>query len=273
MKQFIILALATLLLACNGNTTGDDGLTQVTDPVFTAAPQLKYNIVNIYPHDTTAYTQGLELHNGKMYEGTGDYENSSLRITDYKTGKVEQKHFIGAGKTFGEGITIFKGKIYQLTWQSNIVYVYNLGDINKVEKTFTWPYQGWGITNNGTDLIVSDGTANLYFVNADDFKIKSRISVTEDGVLQNGLNELEFVDGFVYANIYQANVILKIDAATGKVAGKLSLPADLIEKNAPGYVPVPEDEVLNGIAYDSASKKFFITGKRWPKMFEITIQQ
>lgn len=268
MKYYYPIILLTLLYSCNGSKENDP----VTDPVFTPAPQLNYNIVNIYPHDSSAYTQGLQLYNGKMYEGTGDYQNSSLRITDYKTGKVEKKHVMGSEKIFGEGITIFKGKIYQLTWQSHEVYVYDQGNVEKPIKTFNWPYEGWGITNNGTDLIVSDGSANLYFVNADDFKVKSRITVSEDGVLQDALNELEFVNGFIYANVYQKDVILKIDPATGKVAGKLNLPADLIEKNAPGFVPEPGDEVLNGIAYDSASKKFFITGKRWPKLFEVTIQ-
>lgn len=272
MKQYAALALLALLYACNGEKNGDEPLTEVNDPVFKAAPLLTYNITNVYPHDTSAYTQGLQLHNGKMYEGTGDYANSSLRITDYKTGKVEKKHMIGGDKIFGEGITIFNGKIYQLTWQSNTVYVYDVSNIDKSEKTFSWPYEGWGITNNGTDLIISDGSANIYFVNPADFKVKNRISVNEDGVLQNGLNELEFVNGFIYANVYQTDAILKVDPVTGKVAGKLNLPPDLIEKNAPGYIPEPNDEVLNGIAYDSASKKFFITGKRWPKMFELTIE-
>jgi glutamine cyclotransferase len=272
MKQYAFLLLLALLYACNGGKNGDEPLTEVNDPVFKSAPQLTYNITNVYPHDTGAYTQGLQLHNGKMYEGTGDYENSSLRITNYKTGTVEKKHMIGSDKIFGEGITVFNGKIYQLTWQSNNVYVYDLKNIDKAEKTFSWPYEGWGITHNGTDLIISDGTANIYFVNPADFKVKSRISVNEDGVLQNGLNELEFVNGFIYANIYQADVIVKIDPATGKIAGKLIFPADLIQKNAPGFIPEPNDEVLNGIAYDSTSKKFFITGKRWPKLFEVIIQ-
>ncbi len=271
MKQYRALAILVLLYACDGGKKDDDGLTVVNDPVYVPAPALTYNIVNVYPHDTAAYTQGLQLYNGKMYEGTGDFENSSLRITDYKTGKVEKKHLMGSDKIFGEGITIFNGKIYQLTWRSNIVYVYDLNNIDKPVKTIAWPYEGWGITNNGTDLIISDGTANIYFVNAEDFKIKKRISVNEDGVLIDSINELEFVDGSIYANVYQKDIILKIDPATGKVTGKLNLPG-VIEKNAPGYTPEPGDEVLNGIAYDSTTKKFFITGKRWPKLFEVTIQ-
>lgn len=271
MKQFIALALIASIYSCNGGSGTDDTAGVDTDLIPKSAPQISYNIVNIYPHDTTSYTQGLQLYNGKMYEGTGDYEKSALLITDYKTGKAEKKHPIGSQKIFGEGITIFNGKIYQLTWQNNVVYVYSVSNIDKPEKTFTWPYQGWGITHNGTDLIISDGSANLYFVNPDDFKVKKRITVTEDGVPMDSLNELEFIDGFVYANVYQDDFILKIDPADGKVAGKLNL-SGIIEKHAPDFIPEPGDEVLNGIAYDSAGKKLFITGKRWPKLFEITLQ-
>jgi glutaminyl-peptide cyclotransferase len=269
MKKYLYAALAIILFACNNDKTDapatDDSLKHKE------APAINYTIVNVYKHDTGAYTQGLQLYNGKMYEATGDYANSSLRITDYKTGKVEKKHAMGSKDIFGEGITIFKGKIFQLTWQSNVVYVYDLNNIDKPVKTFTWPYEGWGITNNGTDLIISDGSANLYFVNADDFKVKSTIAVTEDGVSMEALNELEFADGYVFANVYQTDVILKIDPASGHVAGKINMPG-IIEKYAPDFNPKPNDEVLNGIAYDSASKKFFITGKHWPKLFEVALQ-
>jgi glutamine cyclotransferase len=269
MKKYICPVLAALLLAC-GNAKND--IPETDDSLkHKEAPAINYTILNVYPHDSAAYTQGLQLYNGKMYEATGDYINSSLRITDYKTGKVEKKHPMGTKEIFGEGITIFKGKIYQLTWRSHVVYVYDINNIDKPVKTFTWPYEGWGITNNGTDLIISDGSANLYFVNADDFKLKTTIAVTEDGVSMESLNELEYVDGFVFANVYQSDIILKIDPASGHVAGKINLPG-IIEKYAPGYVPEPGDEVLNGIAYDSLTKKFFITGKRWPRLFEVALQ-
>ncbi|WP_462220992.1 glutaminyl-peptide cyclotransferase [Ferruginibacter sp.] len=268
MKYTFASALVIFLAACNG---GDKTIDPVDpDLVHKDAPKIAYNIVNIYPHDTSAYTQGLQMYNGKLYEGTGDWANSSLRISDLKTGKVEKKHLMGSTEIFGEGINIFKGKIYQLTWKNNIVYVYDINNIDKPLKTFNWPYQGWGITNNGTDLIISDGTANLYFVDAETFRVKSTVAVTEDGVPIDSINELEYIDGFVYANVYQSDFIIKIDPSSGHVTGKIDLPG-IIQKNAPGYIPVPEDEVLNGIAYDSASKKLFITGKRWPKMFEITL--
>ena len=268
MKQFLTIAVVILFAACTGN----DKDKEVEDPSLkrVEAPKLAYNIVNVYPHDTSAYTQGLQFYNGKLYEGTGDYETSSLRITDLKTGKVEKKHMMGSAEIFGEGINIFKEKIYQLTWRSNIVYVYDVNNIDKPIKTFKWPYEGWGITNNGTDLIISDGSANLYFVDPETFKVKSTVAVTEDGRSIDSINELEYVDGFVYANVYQSEFIVKVDPASGHVAGKIDMPG-IIEKYAPGYIPKPGDEVLNGIAYDSATKKLFITGKRWPKMFEVKL--
>ncbi len=270
MKYTFALTLVIFLAACNGNS---DKLPETDDtlrPVPT--PQIKYNVVNIYPHDTSAYTQGLQLYNGKLYEGTGDYTNSMLRIVDLKTGKVEKKHKIGKNSTdstFGEGINIFKGKLYQLTWQNHIVFVYDITNIDKPIKTFNWPYEGWGIANNGADLIISDGTANLYFVDAETFRVKSTVAVTEDGVPVDSINELEYIDGFVFANVYQSDFIVKIDPGSGKVVGKINLP-DLREKYFSKEM-TDRTDVLNGIAYDSASKKLFITGKRWPKMFEIAL--
>ena len=268
MKQFFVITTLILFVSCNGNNNDKE----IEDPSLkrVEAPKLAYNIVNVYPHDTSAYTQGLQLYNGKLYEGTGDFETSSLRITDLKTGKVEKKHMMGSAEIFGEGINIFKGKIYQLTWRSNIVYVYDVNNIDKPIKTFKWPYEGWGITNNGTELIISDGSANLYFVDPETFKVKSTVAVTEDGRSIDSINELEYIDGFVYANVYQSEFIVKVDPASGHVAGKIDLPG-IIERYAPGYIPKPGDEVLNGIAYDSATKKLFITGKRWPKMFEVKL--
>ena len=261
MKKYSAVLMLVILAACNSNDKTDGPIDPTIVPAKT--PLIPYTIVAEYPHDTSAYTQGLEFYKGKLYEGTGDFKTSSLRITDYKTGKVEKKHMMGTDSIFGEGITIFKNKIYQLTWESNLVYVYDVNNIDKPIKTFKWPYKGWGLTNNGTNLITSDGSANLYFVNAADFRLMRTISVTENGSPVYQLNELEYIDGFVFANIYQTDKIVKIDPETGFVVGKMDLPG-IIQKFAPGYTPKPMDEVLNGIAYDSATKKFLITGKRWP---------
>ena len=269
MKRFFALSLLAFAISCNNNTdTSAPSIVPVTSGSGIPAPaNINFTIISEFPHDTSAYTQGLELHNGKMYEATGDYENSSLRITDHKTGKVEQKHAMGSAKIFGEGITILKDKLYQLTWESNVVYVYDVKNINKPVKTFNWPYEGWGITNNGTDLIISDGSSNLYFVNPDDFKVKNTVGVqTDKGPIDN-LNELEYVNGFVYANVYTTNVIVKINPESGHVVGIINFPdygTQERQKNS-------RVDYFNGIAWDSTSQSFFVTGKRWPKMFEIKL--
>ena len=265
MRYIPAFAFIILLISCNNN----DGPTRdpSIEPAYVGLPapkNISYTVLAQHPHDTSAYTQGLQVFNGKLYEGTGDFESSSLRITDWKTGTVEKKHLMGSDKIFGEGITIFKNKIYQLTWQSNIVYVYDLNNIDKPTNTFKWNSEGWGITNNGTDLIVSDGSSNLYFVNPDDFKVKSTIAVVDNNGAIDSINELEFIDGFVYANVYQTNDIIKIEPESGHVVGIMNF-ANLLEDNA----RVPRTDVLNGIAYDSTTKIMLITGKRWPKLFEV----
>lgn len=266
MRKYSAILTLLILAACSNNDKKD------TDPdvVPVKTPVIAYTIMAEYPHDTSAYTQGLEFHNGKLYESTGDFINSSLRVTDYKTGKVEKKHMMGTDLIFGEGITIFKNKIYQLTWENHIVYVYDVNNIDKPVKTFNWPYDGWGITNNGTDLIISDGTAKLYFVNPDDFRLKSTIGITENDSPVYQINELEYIDGFVFANIYQKDIIVKIDPASGFVVGKMDF-TGMKEKFFADKIIAGRTDYFNGIAYDSATKKFLVTGKRWPKMFELKL--
>lgn len=267
MKKYSALAILIIFAACTGNdkeAEQDDSVKPI--PV----PLIGYNIIAEYPHDTSAYTQGLEFYNGKLYEGTGDYETSSIRVTDHKTGRVEKKHMMGTDSIFGEGITIFNNMVYQLTWENNIVYVYDVKNIDKPMKTFKWPYKGWGITHNSTDLIISDGSSTLYFVNPDDFRLKSTIRVATDAGAVDQLNELEYIDGFVYANVYYKDIIVKIDPESGRVVGQMNLPG-LKEKYFPNQFIAGRTDVLNGIAYDSTKKTIFITGKRWPKMFELRL--
>ena len=268
----ILVGVSMLMNGCNGNDDkGSDGIETVDSTVAKlATPMLDYKIVAQYPHDTSSYTEGLQVYNGKFYEGTGMENESTLQIEDIKTGKVEQRHLYSDPKIFGEGIQVFKNKIYQLTWKNHIVYVYDVNNINKPVKTFNWPYEGWGMTNNGTDLIISDGTANLYIVSPDSFKIKSTILVTHQGDNIKYVNELEYINGFIYANIWTTNDIIKIDPSTGYVVGKIALP-DLRQQYFADKVTERTD-VLNGIAYDSSTKKMYITGKRWPMVFEIEVK-
>lgn len=263
MRQIRLLLTIMILASCGGNQEEETYDPDIAPPP--PAPAISYSIVNQYPHDTSAYTQGLEWHNGKLYESTGDYENSSLRITDLKTGKPEKLNKMGKADLFGEGITIFKGKIFQLTWQNKMVFVYDEKDISKSIKTFQWPREGWGITHNEKELIISDGSANLYFVDPETFRVNNTIAVTENGNAVGNLNELEFINGSVFANIYLSNDIIRIDPESGHVTGRMNF-ANLL---SPNEVVSGRTDVLNGIAWDSAGKRVFITGKRWPRMFEL----
>lgn len=277
MKKLPVIFTLFVLAACNGNDENNNHNNEEPPVINTtgiAAPaKLQASVMAEYPHDTAAYTEGLQFVNGKLYEGTGLEKKSMIKVVDIKTGNAEKKQLIADTTIFGEGINVFKGKLYQLTYQNHIVFVYNLKDLSKPVKTFPWQSEGWGITNNGTELIVSDGQpeGNLYFINPDDFKINRIVQVRDNIGVINYLNELEYIDGYIYANIYGQTYILKIDPSTGHVVGKLET-ADMLRSF---YISFPMkndlDNVLNGIAYDSASKKVFITGKMWPKLFEIRL--
>jgi glutamine cyclotransferase len=280
MNKYFFLIGLIILSACTGNPPQNDdsnGNTSTVSMNNVPAPQnINVNIVNIYPHDTSAFTEGLQIYNGKLYEGTGDFENSALQISDIKTGKVLQKHKMGTPEIFGEGIDVFKGKIYQLTWKNNIVYVYDEKNINKPIKTFSWPYEGWGMTNDGTDLIIDDGQPSgyLYYVDPDNFKIVKTITVQDNYGPVDNLNELEYINGSIYANEWMTDLILKIDPANGYVVAKINC-AGILQQAAPKEYNDPNFDknanVLNGIAWDSTIKKMYITGKRWPKLFEISL--
>ena len=268
MKVFLFVLTVLCIMSCDNGKDNDYDPSLVPSQNNIPEPQnLGYSIMAQHLKDTGAYTQGLEVYKGKLYESTGDWENSSLRISDWKTGAVEQKHSMGSKKIFGEGLTILKDEIYQLTWVSNIIYVYGVSNIQKAIRTLKWPKEGWGITNDGTDLIISDGTNNLYFVDPATMAIKKTLPVLSYKGPITYLNELEFIKGFIYANVYEQNYIVKIDPVTGYVVGVIVL-ENLLRPNekTPGRT-----DVLNGIAYDSASGTLLITGKRWPKLFEVKL--
>ena len=261
---FALLTASILFASCDGNKEEETDPPTVK-PVSSSVKNIAYSIIAQYPHDTASYTEGLELYKGKLYESGGDYTNSALQYGDLKTGKLDKKNKMGTDKIFGEGITILKGKIYQLTYTTNVVYVYDVNDITRITKTFNWPYEGWGMTNNGTDLIVSTGSADIYFVDPETFTIKSTVHVHDDNGPVNNINELEYVNGMVWANIYTTNDIVQIDPATGAIKGKMNF------SSLPGADVTPRSEVMNGIAYDSTSKSFLVTGKRWAKIYELKL--
>ena len=229
-----------------------------------------YQIVNEYPHDTKAYTQGLEYYNGFLYETTGRRGQSTLRKIEIKTGKVLKKIDLDK-KYFGEGMTIFNNKIYWLTWQSKKGFVYNL-DTFEQEREFAYnkSNQGWGLTHNGKELIKSDGTHKIWFLDPETLKEKKSIQVYTNKYAVKDLNELELIDGKIYANKYQQNAIVIIDKETGIVEGIANLKS-LKKEMEKTQKLIPQDEVLNGIAYDKENNRLFVTGKNWGKLFEIEL--
>ncbi|HYE45475.1 MAG TPA: glutaminyl-peptide cyclotransferase [Caulobacter sp.] len=239
----------------------------VATPASAAArsdpPIYDYRVVQTVPHDAKAYTQGLFFEDGALYESTGRYGESSIRKVDLPTGKVIQRRDLPA-QHFGEGAVAWKGRLIQLTWQSQLGFVYDLKTFKPLD-TFSYPGEGWGLTHDGRRLIMSDGTAELRFLDPETLRETGRLRVTLNGQEVARLNELEWVEGEVWANIWQSDYIARIDPATGQLVGWIDL-SGLLGENRTG-----DEEVLNGIAYDPATKRLFVTGKLWPKLYEITL--
>ncbi len=265
MKRLLAWTVVLLfMVACKNNTSNNDDDTEIVNTI-TPPANINYNIVAIYPHDTASFTQGLQWINDTLYEGTGLEGESRLMMVDLNTGKATKSIALDPS-FFGEGITLLNGRIYELTWQNNKVFVYDAKTLKKI-KEFSWDHEGWGITNNGKDLIVSTGSSNLYFVDPETFKEKNIIGVMDNNGPVGNLNELEYVDGAVYANIYLSDYIVKIDPSNGHVTGKINL-SGILQKSGKPYNP---DNVLNGIAYNTNKKSFYITGKNWPALFEVKL--
>lgn len=220
-----------------------------------------YEVVNVYPHDPTAFTQGLAYHDGLLYEGTGRYGHSELRRVRLETGEVLDRHRLAA-EHFGEGIAVLGKTAAQLTWQSGTGFLFDVESWAPFA-TFTYPGEGWGITHDNVDWFLSDGTAELRILDGRTMKERSRLKVKLHGRPLAQLNELEYVDRLVYANVFRTNGIVMISPATGEVSGIIHLTGLLSPEEAKSA------DVLNGIAYDHKTRRLFVTGKNWPKLFEI----
>ncbi len=227
-------------------------------------PVYTYFIINKVPHDPMAYTQGLAFDSGYLYESTGRRGQSSLRRVSSDDGTVITLHSL-AKEYFGEGITIFNNRIYQLTWQSYTGFVYDKETFLLMEEFF-YNTEGWGITHNDTNLIISDGTSNLYFLDPTTFEVLRQIAVTDNKGIVNNLNELEYIKGEIYANILYSNRIARINPDNGDVVGWIDLTGILSGERIDYSI-----DVLNGIAYDPEKDRLFISGKLWPKVFEIRL--
>jgi len=234
------------------------------EPADTTPISYTYEVVKVYPHNATAFTQGLIMEEGVLYEGTGLYGSSTLRRVDLETGNVLQTHAL-SNDVFGEGITVFGNEIIQLTWQSHKGFVYDKQSFDLLEE-FDYSTEGWGITTDGNQLIMSDGTATLYFLDPETFEVTGQIEVRNGTAPVIRLNELEYIDGEVYANVWQTDKIAIINPDTGQVTGWIDL-TNL-------YTPEASNSgnVLNGIAYDSEGNRLFVTGKRWSQLFQIELK-
>lgn len=280
MRLYFLTLILFLTLACSGTAENfnvnsisvNSSNANAANNVSAKIPEYTYEIVNTYPHDPAAFTQGLMFYNGFLYEGTGgsrargDNFFSMLRKVEPETGKVLQNHNL-PDDYFGEGITILNDKVYQLTWREQTAFVYDVNDF-KLLREFRYSGEGWGLTDDGTNLIMSDGKHVIRFVNPENFQTIRTISVFDErGRPQMKLNELELIKGEIWANVWEEDFILRIDPANGKVLGKINL-----EKLAREHrKSSPSAEVLNGIAYDEEGDRLFVTGKRWNKLFEIKI--
>jgi len=275
MKKNLAVFISLFVFACTNadNTDNPNSNDVAAGNTAIAAPTiLNYTIQKVYTHDTTAYTQGLVWHNNKLIEGTGLRGKSLMYQMDDQF-KPSGKKIKLKPPYFGEGITVFDGKIYQLTWEEHAVFVYDATTLKKI-KTLNWPYEGWGLTHNDTALIVSTGGSNIYFVNPTDFSIQKTLGVFNEYGYQSMLNELEYVDGKIFANIYGQNNIVVIDPITGKITNTIDC-SNLLAQAKVSYNPLTIDAgfVLNGIAYRKSTDTYFLTGKCWPIMVEVKLNK
>ncbi|MBS1566460.1 MAG: glutaminyl-peptide cyclotransferase [Bacteroidetes bacterium] len=276
MNKVLLLAPFLLCLAAcnNGNSGTTSGGPAESSPI-PAPKTIGYSVVNTYPHDTSFFTEGFEFHNGELFESSGSGSNgedqpaaypSAFGIADLKTGKVSKKAELNNTTYFGEGITFFNDKIYQLTWKNQIGFVYDAKTFKKLSE-FHYTGEGWSLTHDSTRLIMSDGSSNIRFLEPNTLKVLSVLGVTDNNGPVSNINELEYVDGFLYANQWETNYILKIDLGSGLVVGRIDL--DSLEAEAKKKFPGSRE--MNGIAWHPATNTLYITGKCWPSVYEIKL--
>lgn len=271
MKPLLFSFLTLLILAGCGSTEENE---EVAPPVAANAvtPALTYKEIDYFLHDTSLFTEGLLVHDGQLYESTGS-PNATLKslivVNDLKTGHYTKKVELADKNIFGEGIVFLKNKLYQLTYKNQLGFIYDAKTFKQIGQFTFSNKEGWGLTTDGTAIIMSDGTDSLTYLNADNLAPYKKLPVTENGAKRDSLNELEYIKGYIYANIWESNNIVKIDPANGKVVAKL----DLSPLAFKASLTRSEGDVLNGIAYDSATDYVYVTGKLWPHIHQLKISQ
>ena len=269
---FLLLLCPIILSSCQKNAEQSNSTeANATTPPARPAPawqthrELSYRTIKEFPHDTRAFTQGLIVHAGKFIESTGGHNTTWLRQVEIATGKILIERKLSA-EFFGEGLTELNGKLYQLTWQNQQGFIYDATTL-AWQKNFSYQGEGWGLTDDGTHLIMSNGSAKLQFIDPKTFRVLRELTVMDGANAIDQLNELEFIEGEIFANIWQTNRIIRIDPQSGKVIGSI----DLSGIHAKESITHP-DHVLNGIAYDADSQSLFVTGKCWPKIYQIALE-
>jgi glutamine cyclotransferase len=261
----LLLLTALVILGGAGDATPSADFAKVSAPSSESIPVYSFEVINSWPHDPKAFTQGLIFHDGYLLESTGRYGESTLRRVELESGKVKKKTRVDE-VYFAEGLTLFGDRLYQLTWTAKKGFIYGLKDFNKIGE-FSYAGEGWGLTNDGTDLILSDGTSTLRFLDPATFNVVRTIKVVAGEKPVKELNELEYVKGEIWSNIWHSDRIARIDPANGNVVGWIDLSGLL-----PAESRSEEEAVLNGIAYDAKNDRIFVTGKLWPKIFEIRLK-
>ena len=266
-SSILLLFIGIYLASCNSTESKNAGETAMNN-YPSAPPLLNFSIVNIYPHDTASFTQGLAFYKGQLYESTGSPENipnngSWLGPVNLETGKAQKKITLPK-EFFGEGMTFLNDRIYQITWENHKGFVYDAVSFKKL-KEFSYTNDGWGLANDGKSVIMSDGSSILYYLHPDSLMVTKKIEVLDNNGSVPNLNELEYINGFIYANQWETAYVLKIDPSTGNVVGKFDFSKLVNEIRA----KAASVDVLNGIAYDSITHKVFITGKKWPSIYEV----
>ena len=264
-RKYVILSVAIYLSLLSSSSLLSFAEENVVNLQSSPVPVYGYEIINVYPHDKTAFTEGLVYDGKTLYESTGLYGNSTLRQVDLITGRILKMYRLPE-EFFGEGLTLGKDQLIQLTWQSRIGFVYNKESFNQ-NRSFSYPRDGWGLTNDGQRLIMSDGSDALYFLNPNTFDDIGSMRVKDNSNPVDQLNELVFIKGKVYANVYRTGRIAIISPETGEVTGYIDLQGLVHREKNLGDV-----DVLNGIAYESDKDLLLVTGKLWPELFEIKIQ-
>jgi len=254
---FLLSLLFFLFISCNNSTETPPTNDKSSVPVSTPS------VVSTLPHDTSLFTEGLEFYDTSLLESGGNYGRSKLVQYEPKSGKVLKEVKLD-DKYFGEGITVLHDTLYQLTYKEGVAFLYDVKTFKKI-KELPFKGEGWGVTNDGKNLIVSNGASSLYYYEPGTLKLLKVVNVSENGTAVLNVNELEYVDGYVYANQWQYNYIVKIDPSTGNVVAKY----DLTDINDRIKRVDPDVDYLNGIAYNHATKKFYVTGKNWPQMYEV----